>query len=43
VHAEYLLLDDGCDGHGVEGVGEYLPEFEGELALACIIWCLHSS
>jgi hypothetical protein len=43
VHAEYLLLDDGGDGHGVEGVGENLPEFEGELALACIIWCLHSS
>lgn len=43
VHAEDLLLDDGRDGHGVEGVDEVLPDLEGELALACVGRCLHSS
>lgn len=43
VHAEDLLLDDGRDGHGVEGIHEVLPDLEGELALACVGRCVHSS
>jgi hypothetical protein len=26
VHAEYFFLDESGDGHGVEGVGEVLPQ-----------------
>lgn len=41
MHAQYLLFDDGCYRHCVEGIDEILPEFEGEFAFACIIILLH--
>ena len=41
VHAEYFFLDNGCDGHGVEAVGEGLPDFEGGFALAWVERCVH--
>lgn len=34
MHAQYLLLDECGDGHGVEAVGEHLPHFGGLLAFA---------
>lgn len=43
MHAEYLLLDDGCDGHGVEAVSEAFPEFDRVLPFACVESIVHSS
>ena len=37
VHAEDLLVDDGCNGQAVEAVGEGLPELDVVAALALIV------
>ncbi len=34
MHAEYLLVDEGADGHDVEDVRKGLPEFDVVLAFA---------
>lgn len=36
MHAEYAILDDGCDWHAVEAIHEALPQFDVVATLACI-------
>ena len=43
VHAEYLLVDDGANGHHIEYIREGLPQLDVVLALTCIKPPLHSS
>lgn len=43
VHAEDAFLDEGGEGHAVEGVHEVLPDLEGVLALAWVGRGVHSS
>ena len=41
MHAEYLLIDEGADGHDVEHIRKYFPELDVVLAFACLIRLVH--
>jgi hypothetical protein len=37
VHAEYLLVDDSCNGHAIEALGEEFPQFDVVSPLALVV------
>ena len=41
VHAEYLLIDKGANGHDVKNIRKYFPEFDVVLAFACLTGLVH--
>lgn len=42
MHANNFLINDRCDWHDVENIGEYFPEFQVILPLALVIESINS-